>query len=122
MECVFCNKEVKNNKKWHLDCLDDCIEEEFGIDIFNQILETSFIFSKEKIPFFVEELIQNGVNEGKRHITRFKIFCYLNLFNQSNGVIKQKILEFNKNCRPPDDENIVNYHINYLLKHRDKND
>jgi hypothetical protein len=120
MNCLFCQKEVKTNKKWHLDCLDDCIEEEFGIDVYNLLLMKSSIYNQEKIPFWLEELIQNGVNEGKRHITRFKIFCYLNLFKQPNETIKQKLIDFNKNCRPPENENIIHYHINYLLK-REKN-
>jgi hypothetical protein len=117
MICIFCGKETGKEKRWHLDCLDQAIEDEFGIDVYNILLEQAAAIKRDRIPGWLEKLIKEGVDEGRRHITRFKIFCYLKLFKQSPEVIRERIMEFNRNCRPPEDEKEVDYHIRYLERY-----
>jgi hypothetical protein len=114
MNCIFCGNESK--KKWHIDCLDSAIEEEFGTDVWDMLIEKSLVFKKDAIPEWLENLIQEGVDEGRRYVTRFKIFCSLKKFNQSPDIIREKLLEFNSHCRPPELDRNVEYHVRYLTR------
>jgi len=114
MICIFCNKETGTDKRWHLDCFDTAIEEEFGVDMYNLLLERSILIQKGKVPYWIEKLVEEGVEEGRRHKTRFKIYLSLYFLKVPKEKIRELIWKFNENCRPPEKKNIVEYHINYL--------
>lgn len=65
---------------------------------------------------WVRQLIENGADEGKRHISRYKIMMNLKRFGIEEKKIKEKIMEFNRNCRPPEQEKIVLNHVRNTLK------
>ena len=113
MNCVFCNLDSKD-KKWHLDCFDTAIEEMFGKDVYNFLLQQSLAINNFSIPHWMERLIQEGVNEGRRNITRFKIYATLFALRNDEKTIREKILEFNKHCRPPENDREVEYHCRQL--------
>lgn len=79
--------------------------------------------SKEKgeIPQYLLELINSGVSEGERHLNVFVIVKELhNLGYTDDKEILNYALEFNKNCRPPKEEKIVENHVKNLLEKSDK--
>jgi hypothetical protein len=116
MQCLFCKKE--SEREWHLDCFDDQIIKEFGFDIYNLLLERAAIPKPEKrvMPDFVEQLIKEGVTEGKRHMTRIKLFYFLKIFDVDDKIIAEKLWRFNSNCRPPEEYERVKYHVKYLIR------
>lgn len=116
MKCVFCNKEVVTNKRWHIDCLDTAIETEFGIDIYNHLLIQSSALQKNFVPFWVERLVKEGVEDGRRHKTLFRIFASLSVLGVDYDIIKKTIIEFNDNCRPPLPKSEIRYHVRYLTR------
>jgi hypothetical protein len=116
MNCVFCGKETGTEKRWHLDCFDSAIEQEFGMKMYNLLLLESSKAEMKTIPNWIEKIIKEGVEMGKRHVTRFKLMVTLRALGFDNETIKEKIKEFNSNCRPPEHESIVDYHINYFLR------
>lgn len=113
MKCVFCGEE-SGEKRWHLDCFDSIIEEEFGVDVYNILLERSMVIKRGEIPEWIKRLAEEGVEEGRRHITRFKIYLSLAMLKVDKEKIREIIEKFNQNCRPPENERVVEYHIKYL--------
>ena len=114
MNCVFCNNE--SQKRYHIDCLDEIIEVEFGTDIYDILLERSAVIRGNGIPYWLETLIGEGVSEGRRNITRFKIFANLQKLGVETSLIEEKIWEFNSHCHPPDMTTEVEYHIRTLKR------
>lgn len=115
MNCIFCGNE--SEKKWHLDCLDVAVEEEFGADAYNFLLAQSVAMQKGTMPFWIERLISEGVDEGRRNIMRFKLVCFLNVLDIPFAEIRKRVWEFNKNCRPPERDREVDYHLRYLERY-----
>jgi hypothetical protein len=113
MNCIFCCKDSKE-KRWHLDCFDEEIEKTFGKEVYDILLEQSIIAQKNSIPAWIERLVAEGVDEGRRNITRFRIYATLFLLRFDEKEIRAKIFEFNKNCRPPENEREVEYHCRYF--------
>jgi hypothetical protein len=75
---------------------------------------------KKPVPDSILNLIKEGVEEGSRHINRYIIIKELFNAGYSDEEILEKVKEFNNNCKPPEQERIVEYHTNYLLKNADK--
>lgn len=120
---VLCNEHHQGvTKAWEkvrfkiksLDFFDELIEDKFDDDVYLTLLKRSATMQKGSIPLWLEKLIKEGVEEGRRHKTRFKIFSFLNALEIPKEMIKEKILEFNSNCRPPELQTEVDYHIKYL--------
>lgn len=65
---------------------------------------------------WITKTINEGVKEGDRHITRYKLAINLKKSQWNDESIRKKILEFNSHCNPPEDTNIVNYHIKDIFK------
>lgn len=115
MRCLFCNKEVgRERKRWHLDCIDSAIEEEYGIELINLFYEESEI--RKKVPITIKKLIDNGVREGGRHRTRFLIFRTLKERKYPDIEIKAVLRKFNSVCTPPEVGAVVEYHFNNMVK------
>jgi hypothetical protein len=121
MNCIFCGKEC--NGKYHMDCFDSEIEQVYGSNALPTLymlmaghdlthIETECAeCTKPRKRDEIFDLIRKGVEEGKRHITRFIIMSNLRRMNFSKEAIEKHVLEFNNNCRPPEDEKIVRYHM-----------
>jgi len=64
--------------------------------------------------------IRDGTDEGGRHYARFQIAreLFRNGFTQDE--IKEHLLTFNGNCRPPDDKNEVKSHADRMFKRAEK--
>lgn len=109
---MFCGKDCE--KKWHLDCFEDAIIEEFGIGVYNILINHAAQQTAPPIPGWIYRLVDEGVEEGKRHKTRFQIYVFLKQLNIEKEEIEKLIWKFNSNCRPPESEEEVNYHVKYL--------
>lgn len=127
MNCIFCGKEVEG-KRYHLDCFEEEIEKNFGKEALTilHLMASGHeaVHLEEECSFCTQprkrteifELIKKGVPEGRRHITRFIIMSNLRRLGYSKERIRQLVHAFNKNCQPPEQESVVNYHINYTFK------
>lgn len=127
MNCIFCGKEIEG-RRYHLDCFEEEIEKVFGKEALNVLYLVSsgheVVHLEEECSFCaapkkreeIFELIKKGVPEGRRHITRFIIMSNLRRLGYPKEKIKQLIFEFNSNCRPPEKESVVEYHVNYTFK------
>ncbi len=65
---------------------------------------------------WIKQTIENGVDEGKRNLTRFKLISNMFRKGWKDEEITKKIMEFNSKCNPPDEERQVKYHVRYTLK------
>jgi len=128
--CIFCDKPVYSDcpKPYHLDCFDTLLEKEFGVDaLFNILmwrdhkLEHADDCPVCKNDNWINYKINQGAPEGKRHRMRWSLFVGMRQRNWSPEKISAALLNFNAHCNPPENENAVKYHIEYLLRRANAN-
>lgn len=73
----------------------------------------------QSIPFWMADLLKNGVDEGRRNVERYKIIKELHARGYPPDAIESMVLTFNSRCHPPKEEHIVQNHVKYLLEHAD---
>lgn len=120
MKCVFCDGEVVTNKRWHMDCLDTAIEEEYGIATMNAIWEFVSEREKKNVPEWLMKIIKTGVPRGRRHIIRGMIMINLHKRGFTNEEVAVLVMKFNDKCKPPEKLYTIKYHIKKSLERLNK--
>lgn len=106
----------------------DWIETKYGEDVwfFLGLMATGHEITHEEVDckecnkpmesLWIKQLMANGVDKGKRHLTRYKVMLYWKRRGSSDEEIMEKVLEFNSRCTPPEPENIVKSHVKSTLR------
>lgn len=74
-----------------------------------------FNLKKQQIAPAVKILIASGAKEGMRNDARYRIFMHAKRRGWENEEILGLLLEFNRNCKPPDSEEKVKAHFRQML-------
>ncbi len=125
--CAFCEKPLTENAKYkyHMDCFDEEIEKHFGMNAqFLMISHQDHDWTHNhnfcricRSDNWLNSAIKNGVEQGMRHFSRWKLFVAMCRKGWSDEQIWNSLLEFNNNCSPPELKDIFEYHVRYMLKH-----
>jgi len=129
--CAFCGEEIKVNlgKLYHLDCFDTEVEKLYGMNACLKLMSIKDHLichdfarcpictpRKSKGTMWLIKTIKDGTSQGNRFDLRWRIFITMKFLGWNPEQIIKGIQEFNSHCTPPEKENVVNYHIAYLLK------
>ena len=116
MKCVFCDTDAAPEKRWHIDCLDSAIEEEYGMQTMNEIWKFVADRSRKMVPAWLTNIMRKGTTDGDRHRMRYVVM--ITLFKQgfTDDEIAVFVRKFNDKCRKPEDERVVETHISSTLK------
>lgn len=107
-------KRAETSQK--IDDLDSAIEKEYGVTTMNAIWE--FVSERERkfVPTWLTKMIEAGVGEGRRHVSRYIVMINLYKRGFTDEEIALLVMTFNANCIPPEHLQTVKSHIRSSLK------
>lgn len=94
-----------------MDDVDTLIEEHYGTETMKMIWGMN-----KKAPEWILKMMKHGAREGERHKTRYIIMISMHKRNFSDEEIEAAVLRFNGNCKPPEQDSVVKYHIKNTLR------
>jgi putative DNA primase/helicase len=65
----------------------------------------------------LKNIMETGVEEGRRYTWRSNIYFYLRKNRYSEDEIRKKIYEFNDKCKPPESPTEIERQLKWLFKH-----